>query len=419
MVKRLPVLLAMLINPLTMVGIWLWKPLAFPNVFRDYFLDIFILLPFWICLLLLSIGVNRVKWLPFRKYRVIIQVIAVTGILLSTNILWVGHLNMLRYAGLIALFLLVARWLLLATPEGKRSGFRTFIFGLITSVIVAEGIFMQVARTHRYNDSLASRAWHALYYKNNSAGFRDEIPPAAKMKSGRFALLTGDSFLAGQGVRKEADRISNLLETQAGVPMVNLAIPGGDVRAASETLQNMEKGAAFGLHFWFPNDIEHDCADAGIPQPYLRPYASLLPGLRYIVRHSYLLDFLYWSVSTPQEGADYQSFLESCYASPNSLNNHRQALREWKMKMLDKTERVGVVVIPYMNEVHASDFAVNKILEILQEEGIPALDLRGPLETLAPGERVVNRNDAHASALAHRSIADAVFSWISSLGWLE
>lgn len=273
------------------------------------------------------------------------------------------------------------------------------------TVLAVEAAFTFVARSHGVGYTMAARNWHERHWGPiNALGYRDAAGPAPAGKRVVWAL--GDSFTAGHGIDDVAQRFPDrLAAARADLHVVNLGQCGADSAEELRRLQAYPGKPDLLLLQCFPNDVDGAAQRAGRTLPPFAPYQDLRSTkLRFLVRGSYLANFVYWQFPRG-DAAAYDAFLAATHGDDAIARAHEQELAA----ILDWAAARGVpvhaLVLPLMEDLEWSRMANARVLRFFAERGVPTTDAGGFLGDLGVDQRVVNRHDTHASPLVHERIA--------------
>lgn len=273
------------------------------------------------------------------------------------------------------------------------------------TLLALEAAFTFVARSHGVGYTMAARNWHERHWGPiNALGYRDAAGPAPEGKRVVWAL--GDSFTAGHGIDDVAERFPDrLAAARADLHVANLGQCGADTAEELRRLRAYPGKPDLLLLQCFPNDVDGAAQRAGRSMPPFAPYQDLKSTkLRFLVRGSYLANFVYWQFPRG-DAAAYDAFLAAAHGDEAIARAHEQelaAILDWA------TERgvpVHALVLPLMEDLEWSRRANARVLRFFAERGVPTTDAAAFLGDLAVAERVVNSHDAHASPLVHERIA--------------
>ena len=273
------------------------------------------------------------------------------------------------------------------------------------TVLAVEAAFTFVASSHGVGYTIASRIWHERHWAPaNALGYRDVAGPAPAGKRVVWAL--GDSFTAGHGIADVADRYPDRLAVaRPDLHVVNLGQCGADTAEELRRLQAHPGKPDLLLLQHFPNDVDGAAQRAGRTMPPFAPYQDLKSTkLRFLVRGSYLANFVYWQFPRG-DAAAYDAFLAATHGDDEVARAHEQELAAIVDWAKERGVPLHVLVLPLMEDLEWSRQANARVLRFFADRGVPTTDAAGFLGDLSVAERVVNSHDTHASPLVHERIA--------------
>ncbi len=297
----------------------------------------------------------------------------------------------------------------------------------------------------------------------NSRGFNDQEPPARK--AGRRIGLVGDSFVFGV-VPRGLDLVSRLELLTKGrkskVEVLNLGIlaagPENYLGVLEKDARELELDTAL-VVFFVGNDVSQADPDfktriflgsprAVLSSPWLiRPSADYLYSLK-MLRGGWRL-FHEEVLHRPEPGGTFsrQIFLEIekqrleiCRKAPSPAIERGFA---GVAMFFDELQRIGreqgldiaVAIAPdqyqvdlsfqaeLLARVHAKDFDMSlpqkRIMALLEERGIAAVDLLPELRRVAFAREVYLERDTHWNVAGNRVVAQYVLKAMDSWGWLD
>lgn len=428
--------IAVALNPYT-VG-W-WQELGiFPTIHYRFLHanDVEIFLPLLLDLLCISVGLLIVRGKhPLRVYLNdspgfnLFMFFIFLGILLCTNVILPGKFRFFRILlVLVILFFMTNALYRSVVKRESGSDWHAFYrnlaligYGLMLVFLLLEVIFMFVLATHRFNGTLASRSWFMRHWELNAEGYRDPDYGDVANDKRRKVMVLGDSFVSGHGLEDVDERFSNRLDKLLGEKyrVFNLGINGVDVRDAHQNLLDFPHSPDILIYSYYPNDIENDGARVGLILQKARSYTDVIVPVRFLVRRSYLLNYLYWMFPHPDELSDYGGYLRQCYAYKPAMDLHKRHLD----RMVDYADDLGiplaVIVFPLLDMVEESAFATEPVRAHFESRGVPVLDVRRMVLGRDPADLVVNRNDAHPGAELHRQVADSLAALLEEMAYIE
>jgi len=346
-------------------------------------------------------------------------VVLSTAILLTNPIL-PGRYTPLRLVAIIAeTAVLIKLMQIIISAAQKRRGKVADLALTVGSVllvfIVAEGIFMVVPQSHSIGYTLASQVWFNRYWKPlNSLGFRDDEPPSLT-DGKKVVVVLGDSFAAGHGIKDHKKRFSNLLQEKLHDKYVilNMGILGADTREEYEALLRSPVKPDILILSYYGNDIDVVAMETGLEFEGFTPYQSMDCVSRFIVTHSYLLNYLYWQFPHADRKG-YVDFWRSAHGNQTVMDRHKADLRKFIEITTSNKIRLIVVVFPYLADIESSAHFLGPIKAVFLERKIDVLDVSDLVRGLQPCQLMINKNDSHPSELVNRKIAEALYELLIS-----
>lgn len=273
--------------------------------------------------------------------------------------------------------------------------------------------------TDSYSQTLSSRRWFARHYRRNNLGFRDDEDYAPKRRPGRPRVsFVGDSFTAGHGVARVADRFVNLVRARNPTWEVHALAENGV--NTTEELDLVRDQIARGYELdrvvlvYCLNDIEDYMDPAMVPQP--PPPPTGLWGA--LVERSFAANYVHFRLRArfdpnvrrygEEVGAAFQG--EPWVRQQRDLLELRDACR-------NAGGRLFVVIFPFLHGFprdYAFREAHRRVGGFLESAGVPVLDLLSVFEAHASEPLTVNAFDAHPNERAHALAAAELAPWLSS-----
>ena len=299
------------------------------------------------------------------------------------------------------------------------------LFSLVWTLIVLESFFRTfVVYPDGFSYTLASRKWLAEYWRPiNSFGFRDIEHDLGSLGSKKVLFVVGDSFVAGQGIENPRDRFSDVLAAQLGDDweVFNIAKSGWDTKDEFNAIRDFPIIPDMVVLSYFVNDIDRTASRVWrqdqtpfIEQPHW--------PIRSLVKHSHLFNFFYWRAyrfqNARQMATVYLAYLERAYNDAEVWSVHAQELH----RLVDWTENneldIVAVVFPVLVDLEWSRPFTKKVVHLLQDRGVPVVDLPEKLSGRNPRELVVNQFDAHPSVSLHKEVATLLWAKLGGLNKL-
>ncbi len=360
--------------------------------------------------------------LPF----VLVLLFSTFGLLLSTNVIRPGGYILVRILIVLTLLVLLTQTLNLAVirerPKPIAARWKNIgltLYSIFLTLFLLEIAFMFIWRPHRYNGSLSSRAWFRQHWQLNSEGYRDVEYDEAKIKGKRRVLLAGDSFAAGHGVEKVEDRMSERLALQLPESdyVFNMGVPGADVNAALGYLKSFPYSPDLLIFNYYPNDIELDGQANGREMARFKSYVDIPLPVRFLVRRSYMANYLYWRFPHSSETFDYKAYLDDSYHDEAVMALHTAHLDSLVDFARQHDAPMVAVVWPLLENVPVSKVWTGKVAAHFRSRGVPTIDVATFTEGRDPLDMMANVSDSHANAAMHHELADSLAALLKREKW--
>lgn len=255
---------------------------------------------------------------------------------------------------------------------------------------------------------------------HNSRGWRD-VEHSLKKAPGTYRILgLGDSYLWGQGVRREdivLTRLGRMLEGRAGgrrIETINTATPNTNTRFQLDLL--VSEGFAYDpdlviLHFVL-NDVEPDARMSSDKIEFFTNYTSIYLQSDALSRYSYV-----WGWARQRFLAAYRArrfvkkSIAGFVADSERWAECRAALDDMQHVCGQRHIPLLVVIFPFFHDLDG-DYPFQPIHDIVrqhcQKRGIDVLDLREAYRRFHGPELWVHPIDQHPNERAHRVAARAI-----------
>ncbi|MGD0278965.1 MAG: SGNH/GDSL hydrolase family protein [Smithella sp.] len=274
---------------------------------------------------------------------------------------------------------------------------------------------MFIPRSHSADFTLASKLWYAKYWKPiNSLGFRDIEPTG----NNHVILFVGDSFTAGHGLKSVDDRYSNIVGTELNKKekkynIINIGKPNLDSKDEYDVMRNFIYMTRIEpekiILQYCGNDIEGAAMNNGLIFGGFHPPPDMNKFLIFIGSGSYLLNYIYWSFPREYLGAPYINFLTEAYKNDYILSKHEDDLGLFVDYARENSAQLIVVVFPYLDNIEMSDsLYVNNIVNYFKARNVSTINVSQLVKYMPVPERIVNKNDTHASKKLNRIIAQEI-----------
>lgn len=431
------IFLALVVNPLSVKFLQTHEFWPKPHRWHMLSNDVRLFLPLWLDSLLLFLG-GMMVWAPKRLgyyfnnrlwFNLLLFFIC-AGIVSSLNIIQAGRWIIPRIVLFLGLLFMLTNAFYLAVVSKQHArilnpvlkNVAVSVYGILALLILLEGVFLFHRQSHRFNGTLGSRSWFNKYWQLNSEGYRDFEYAGQSFEGKQKIMVLGDSFVSGHGVKDAKDRFSDQLQQllpKEKHQVFNLGVNGVDTKGAFENLRHFPIKPDVLIISWYPNDMELDGQEAGLLLQRARSYHDLWAPFRYVVRRSYLWNYIYWQYPHPDELSDYFGFIRQCFQSQRARRIHLGHLNELIEYAEGANIKTMAVVFPFLERMQESGFASDPIVEHFRDKGIPTVDVRRELATWPLDELLVNDNDPHPSEKLHHWLGEELFAKMQEMGLAE
>ncbi|MGA0555710.1 SGNH/GDSL hydrolase family protein [Larkinella sp. VNQ87] len=290
----------------------------------------------------------------------------------------------------------------------------TLLVPLLGLLVVLEISFMFVSQSHEGGLTLASHIWFERYWPPvNAAGYRDveHTDTTGKKK----ILVVGDSYTAGHGLKKVEERYSNVLAQKLGAQtyiVYNLGVSGSDTRDEYDRLQKFGVKPDLMVLQYFPNDIEKVARDFGVFPAVFQPFSDLPGPLRILFKNSYLLNYVYWQLPHGSGVAPFEDYAKKVYTDPKIMNSHLSDLSKFMTYCQVNKIPLYVVLFPFSHNLEKTTTYTRPVVDFFRRNNVPVLEVGTLIKDIDPDDRIVGRNDFHASAIVNQRVGEALFQRI-------
>lgn len=316
---------------------------------------------------------------------------------------------------LIELFRIFYYGIIKPKAKGTLANIFTIGFPLTVVLVLLEIVFMFVPQSHEGVLSKASQIWWYKYWNPiNSQGYRDKEVDSVSSKI--KVLVLGDSFAAGHGIESLTDRFSDILETKLGQDqyvVYNLGVSGSDTRDEAERIEKFPVKPDILIHQYFPNDIERVAREGGLTLTGATPYGDLKGPLNTLVKRFYLPNFIYWQLPHTSFST-FEEFVQTAYTDSTILAAHFRDLDRIKQVADSANAKMYTVFVPFLMQTEKSDEYTKPVAEYLKSQGVGVISISAEINSLEPKDKVVGKNDGHASGQVNHLMADKVYNHIIS-----
>lgn len=277
-------------------------------------------------------------------------------------------------------------------------------------LVLEVGMALFFAQSDGFNITMSSRNWFARHWHPiNSLGYRDDEPrPMAPGE--KLVLVVGDSFAAGHGIDRVADRFGNVLgrELGPGWRVANASKTGWDTVDETEALRAYPHTPDVVVLAYFVNDIYRAAGKVHFPLPFaVRFPRTALTS--YLVDHFALANFVYWRLARMgnMEGAarHFWDRLRAAYADPRVWGEHERELAALVDWCRQHHVRLIALVIPSLTDVAGTAPMTARVVDFFRAQGVELVDMTPVLTGRDPADMVVNSVDTHANVRLNAEMA--------------
>ncbi|GAB2563018.1 SGNH/GDSL hydrolase family protein [Spirosoma areae] len=299
-------------------------------------------------------------------------------------------------------------------PPKLLGNIATLLVPLLVLLVFIEMGFMFVAQSQEGGLTLASKIWFERYWPPMTGDYRDE--PKTDTTGKKKVFIVGDSYAAGHGLKSVQERFGNVLANKLGTTeyvTYNLGISGSDTRDEYARLLKFGKTPDVLVLQYFPNDIEKVARDHGLVPAGFTPYSDLPRAVQSLFIKSYLLNYLYWQFPhgnfTP-----FDVYVRKAYGTPAIINDHLSDLNKFITYAQEHNARLYVVLFPFSHKLKETAEYVKPVVDFFRRNKVPMLDAGKLMSDIDIKDRVVGRNDGHASALVNQRVGEGLFKLMQS-----
>ncbi len=280
------------------------------------------------------------------------------------------------------------------------------VLAVALTLTLLETVFQFVPRSHNVGYTLGAQVWSFWYWDENELGYRDREHVAVPGK--RLVFVVGDSFAAGAGLERTEQRFGDVLaEHLPELHVLNLGKPGSDTLDELRRLRQHPLDPDALVVQYCENDIEGALRRAGWQLPEWDAYGDLPQAVAWVVRTSFLLNYVYWRFPHG-DGAAYVDMLDRALADERVLGAHLDDLEGF----CDFAEARGIpiyaVVFPSMLDPACDRAATDRVVRAFVARGVPVVDVGELIREVPVAARSVNAYDAHPSARVHQLVGEAL-----------
>lgn len=287
--------------------------------------------------------------------------------------------------------------------------------------------FVTMRSTYASNPRGYFDSGNVMDHVHNSVGWRDVEHPVEK-PPGSFRILgLGDSYLYGQGVRREdivLTRLETLLQADARgttIETINTGVSGYNTVDQRDLLR--DRGLAYSpdlvILFYVLNDVEERLDRTTGPKiEFFVNYTSIYQEPDAASKYSYLWS---WARQRVQKLVQTRRYIRESVAAfvsdDEKWGRSRGALDEIHGLAAERGIPLLVVIFPFFYDL-GGDYPFQLVHDLVREHcetaGIPVLDLRDSYREYDGPELWVHPTDQHPNEIAHEIAAHAVYDFLSA-----
>ncbi|WP_420149005.1 SGNH/GDSL hydrolase family protein [Spirosoma sp.] len=300
------------------------------------------------------------------------------------------------------------------TPSKLVGNIATLFVPLVLLFVALEIVFMFIAQSQEGGLTLASHIWFERYWPPMTGDYRDT--PKTDTLGKKKVLLVGDSFTAGHGLKSADERFGNVLGQKLGDKQYvtyNLGISGSDTRDEYKRLVKFGVKPDVLVLQYFPNDIEKVAHDHGLVPTGFTPYSDVPRAFQSLFIKSYLFNYLYWQFPHGNF-APFDNYARTAYGTPAIINDHLSDLNQFVEYAKANNSRLYVVLFPFVHDLKRSAEYTKPVVDFFQKSNVPVLEVGNLIGDIEIKDRVVGRNDGHASPIVNQRVGEALFKLVQT-----
>lgn len=295
-------------------------------------------------------------------------------------------------------------------------------FSILFTLLLLEITFSRLAISDAFLFTLASKQWMARYFHPiNSLGYRDVEHSPSSLQGKRLVVVTGDSFVAGHGIRDYRDRFSNVLGRHLGSDWVVAVVAKGGLSTGEELsrVKSFPYQPDTLILSYYINDIYGAAAKMGLKLDVRPEQPSRL--IRPLVESSYLANFAYWRIA---RGGDSlvkrpKELTARAYCDPQIWRAHASELQAFVDYARQNEIHLIVIVFPRVSAVSESQPFTSKVVRFLRDQDVRVVDMSVHLADRDPRTMVVNSLDGHPNEAVNKEVASLLYQAMQDEGIVD
>ncbi len=325
---------------------------------------------------------------------------------------------------LTAAIVLLFRWVWVRESSSRSWAMKLSLAGFSVLYLLMGmefACYLFVVESDSFGFTLAAHRWMSAYWTPiNSLGYRDIERPEGSFEGRKTVFVVGDSIVAGMGTSDYRKRFSDRLQARLGHSwaVVNIAQNGWNTADEYRAMAAYPHKPDVVILAYFINDIVGAVRKHRLRQPAV--VDSPPWGVRFLVRKSYLLNFLYWRLYRFRNTGDLERIFwdstQEFYTRDDVWNTHCEELKAVIGFANARQAELIVLVLPRLTDLGRSRPITGRVVSFLQQFPIRVVDFTDRLHGRNVMELIANPLDGHPSETLHDEIAAALFLEMTQAG---
>lgn len=287
------------------------------------------------------------------------------------------------------------------------------IVSLFFLVLIVSELFFRLffICSDSFKFTLISQAWSKKYwFPVNSFGYRDDEHTEQSLRGKKIIFVVGDSFVAGWGIQNYQDRFSNVLQKRLGSEwrILNIAQCGWATADEYEAIVSYPYKPDIIILSYLHNDIQSAAQKMGFR---IEPWIKLpsIRILRYLLGHSYTLNFLYYTLYCKFGYSNYRDIMKQWFTNDMVWEEHKKELLD--IIYYTKVRNIKLIIVFF--SYYVPEDCKQKLLNFFQANNLTVIDLKERLaiRRLTPNV-MVSMIDTHPSKKVNYRIVDILAEYI-------